>query len=258
MRTMLRPQGAHRWMSVLGSILRATGSCLLILVVAIYAYGRFEAWAERQPRALTSSKIVWSEVPPLGSLSLPTMTPLPATVPIATVTPLPAPIPTEGPTPGPPVLIRIDKLGVKRAIVPVGQVKRRGKLEWDTDRLFATSNRRDLVGHLQNTANPGEPGNIVLTGHNYNRGAYNWVGVFNRIGRLRKGDIIVLVNETDERFRYEVAQVEKVPLKNTLQHVGKLGPTRDETLTLATCGGANLAPFPSRLYVTAKRLPSER
>jgi hypothetical protein len=29
-------------------------------------------------------------------------------------------------------------------------------------------------------------------------------------------------------------------------------------LTLVTCGGANFAPFPSRLYVTAKRVDVER
>jgi hypothetical protein len=45
---------------------------------------------------------------------------------------------------------------------------------------------------------------------------------------------------------------------NTLAHINHLAPTQDETLTLITCGGANFAPFPNRLYVTAKRVDVER
>ena len=45
---------------------------------------------------------------------------------------------------------------------------------------------------------------------------------------------------------------------NTLAHITYLAPTQDETLTLITCGGANFALFPNRLYVTAKRVNVER
>jgi LPXTG-site transpeptidase (sortase) family protein len=144
-------------------------------------------------------------------------------------------------------------LDVRRVIVPVSHAQRGGKREWDTEPLFATKRRPDLVGHLEGTGHPGEPGNVVLIGHNYNRGAYNWTGVFYGIQKLRPGDSIVLMNDRDEVFRYRVEKVEKVPLRNTLQHIIHLGPTQDETLTLATCGGANFAPFPARIYVTAKR-----
>ena len=63
-------------------------------------------------------------------------------------------------------------------------------------------------------------------------------------------------------FTYRVRKVEKVPWKSranssTLKHIARLSPTQDETLTLVTCGGANFAPFPSRIYVTAKRLSGE-
>jgi LPXTG-site transpeptidase (sortase) family protein len=145
-------------------------------------------------------------------------------------------------------------LGIKRSIVPVGRVSRGSNLEWNTDKLFAKSGRKDLVGHLEDSVNPGERGNMVLVGHNYNRGAYNWTGVFHSIHRLKKGDVIVVISASDKEYRYRVERVEKVPRKHTLKHITRLGPSQDEQLTLATCGGANIAPFPAVTYVTASRI----
>jgi LPXTG-site transpeptidase (sortase) family protein len=165
--------------------------------------------------------------------------------------------------PGPPVWIEIPKLGVDRAIVPVGTVVRDEQVEWNAEGLFATQNRRDLVGHLEGTANPGQPGNVVLIGHNYNRGIYNWKGVFYSLRLLEVGDAVSILNQDDILFTYQVEQVEELPWPprssaDTFQHILHLAPTTDERLTLVTCGGANFAPFPSRLYVTAKRVFGER
>lgn len=173
--------------------------------------------------------------------------------------PLPTPTPTPTPTPGPPVHIEIPRIGVKRAVVPVGLVTKGSRQEWDTDILFATSSRRDLVGHLEGTSNPGQPGNVVLIGHNYNRGAYNWLGVFYAIHKLKPADVIQLFNADNEVLSYQVERVEKVPWRwrssaDMFKHMLYLSPTQDETVTLVTCGGANFAPFPSRIYVTAKRV----
>jgi LPXTG-site transpeptidase (sortase) family protein len=237
-------------MYVISSVLIYLGACLLALVAGAYAYGRFEAWIQTQPRALTSSQVLWPEVPP--------MTPLPT----LTRTPLPTPTPTPTPTPGPPVWVEIPQINVDRAIVPIGTVDRGGRLEWDDDQLFATASRRDLVGHLEGSANPGQPGNCILIGHNYNRGWYNWTGVFYSLHRLRPGDVVQVYNEDDALFTYQVDRVEEVPWRSwstadTMTHIVYLSPTPDETLTLVTCGGANLAPFPSRIYVIAKRVVGE-
>jgi LPXTG-site transpeptidase (sortase) family protein len=236
-------------MLVASTVLILTGSCLLTLVGGLLVYGRFAAWVEAQPRALVSTQMVWPDVPPL--------TPLPSP------TPLPTPVPTPTPAPQPPVWIEIPGLGVERTIVPVGTVLHGEQLEWDTDSLFATSNRRDLVGHLEGTANPGQRGNVVLIGHNYNRGLYNWRGVFYALNHLQPGDLIHVLDQDDERFTYQVERVDTVTWQarstaNTLAHINHLAPTQDETLTLVTCGGANFAPFPNRLYVTAKRVDVER
>ncbi len=236
-------------MLTISSVLIFLGSLLLIAVLSLYVYGRVQAWIVTQPRALVSAQIVWPDVPPL--------TPLPSP------TPLPTPAPTPTPIPKPPVWIEIPKLGIERTIVPMGTVLRGEQLEWDADSLFATTNRRDLVGHLEGSSNPGQPGNIILAGHNYNRGLYNWTGVFYALKRLRQGDVIYLLNEDDERFTYQVEQVDQVPWQtgsttNRLTHIAYFSLTQDETLTLATCVGANFSPFPSRLYVTAKRVEDEK
>jgi LPXTG-site transpeptidase (sortase) family protein len=86
--------------------------------------------------------------------------------------------------------------------------------------------------------------------------------VFYQIHRLKKGDLIQLVSQDDALFTYRVVEVDKVSLQSdpsatVLEHIAHVAQTRDETLTLITCGGANLAPFPSRIYVTAKRVPDE-
>jgi LPXTG-site transpeptidase (sortase) family protein len=141
----------------------------------------------------------------------------------------------------------------------MGSANRDGQLEWDTDSLFATSSRPDLVGHLEGTANPGQPGNIVLAGHNYNRGAFNWIGVFYSLGTLQPGDLIYLVDENAVRFTYQVEQVDQLPWPApsadvALAHIKRLGPSPDEILTLVTCSGGTIAPFPARVYVTARRV----
>ena len=242
------PLERHVFIRRLGCALYSLGACLVVAVLGAHGYAQFEAWLAAQPRALVSTRVVWPGVPPVDVL------------PSAT----PAPTPTRAPSlratgmASPPVRIEIPTLDVERAVVPLRAVPRRGTLDWDIESLFATASRRDLVGHLEGTAHPGEPGNVVLAGHNYNRGAYNWNAAFHSIARLKEGDVIWLLNAQSERFAYEVARVEQVPFRGrpdayTLQHVELFSPTAEETLTLTTCGGANVMPFSKRVYVVAKR-----
>ncbi len=190
---------------------------------------------ETSPTAIDSSPHSSSTPPPLTATVIPTRPPA---------------------APAAPAQLIIPRLKITRPIVTIDRVTRNGQTDWDTDKLFATRTRPDLVGHLKGTGGLGA-GNTVLSGHNYNRGIYNWRGVFYDIGRLSQGDIIYVVDQEDRRFAYQVVQVEKVnwpprsdtDLAKTIQH---LTATADETLTLVTCGGAILSPFPARLYVTAK------
>jgi hypothetical protein len=91
------------------------------------------------------------------------------------------------------VRIEIPAIKVKRAVVPVGlRPDSSGRMGWDTDAIFATNNRQDLVGHLVGSAYPGQGGNIVLIGHNYNQVDLGWEGVFVNIKSLQPGDRIVI------------------------------------------------------------------
>ena len=163
---------------------------------------------------------------------------------------------TPTPTPPPkPVQISIPAIDVRSSIVSVPRVVNlvTGAAEWDVDLLFRQG-RRDVVGHLEGTFLPGQPGNAVLSGHNY---GYGHSGVFVRLGWLQPGDRVMVVNEAGVELVYEVVSLERIPWRRKTvdelaRHLEYLSPTGDERLTLASCGGANFGPFPERIYVVAK------
>ena len=155
-------------------------------------------------------------------------------------------IPTETPEPIPPdlpvVRLEIPVLDVERRVIEVGlAVDANGEEQWNTDILFANQNRQDLVGHLEGSAYPGQSGNIVLAGHNYDWGIYQWKGVFVNIKKLSPGDEILLYTEGGQLMVYIVQEVQVLPFtlgsNNELsKHFQYLGPRPTERLTLVTCG----------------------
>jgi len=159
---------------------------------------------------------------------------------------------------GPAVQIVIPKIDINQVVVPVDlHADEKGQVDWNTDILFATHNRRDLVGQLGISANPGDGGNVILVGHNYNRGRFYREGVFVNLKRLKEGDKISVYTENGSEFRYEITLIKQVPWRtrddNELQkHQKYLLPTKNEQLTLVTCGGANVWPWPARIYVVAQ------
>ncbi len=162
--------------------------------------------------------------------------------PAAPANPAPIYTPSE-----PIVRISIPRLKVKRTVVDIGM----NGQEWDTDSLFATRNRPDLVGHLEGSALPGEEGNTVLVGHNYD---YNGAGVFVNLDNLRDGDEITLFTEGGQEFTYQVVKVKSVPYSGGQEidrHQHFLDPRGEERLTLVTCGGVNIGFFNRRVYVVA-------
>jgi LPXTG-site transpeptidase (sortase) family protein len=172
--------------------------------------------------------------------------------PTATPTPTPTPIPA-----GPVIRVVISSINVDRAVVPLRQYRdNSGQVQYDTNSLFATSSRLDVVGRTLTSGNPGSGGNIVLVGHNYNMGWYAWEGVFVNLDQLKVGDKIVLYTENGGKFKYYVKKVVEVPyLYKTAaelnRHLNYLGPTRDERVTMVTCGGP-FGVWSARIYVVAK------
>jgi LPXTG-site transpeptidase (sortase) family protein len=165
--------------------------------------------------------------------------------------------PHQGPSSGQIIRLVVPSLKIDRAVVPVGLSRASGKqLTWNTDVLFSTNNRPDLVGQTVTSANPGEGGNIILIGHNYNNG---WVypnGVFVNLQKLTSGSKVIVYTEDGEKFTYIVQLVKKVPWRQQnnaelQKHQKYLLPTANEQLTLVTCGGANFGVWSARIYAVA-------
>jgi sortase A len=107
----------------------------------------------------------------------------------------------------------------------------------------------DAAGWHQNSALPGQGGNVVLSGH-HNLGAE----VFRYLVDLKKGDEIIL--QADGRdYRYMVADHFILPERDISteqrqQNAQWIMPTADERLTLVTCWPYN--DNSHRLIVVAK------
>ncbi len=246
------------WGRVVSNALFALGGLALAAALLYAAYAALNTWLVGQNRYVRSPQLA---VLPLPAMTwTPSPTPTPTALPTYTPTPtaVPSPTPTWTPTPPPPpVQIRIPVLGVTRSIIPLPRVRdrRSGGWTWNTDRLFRAG-RGDLVGHWQGSAFPGQPGNMILVGHNY---GYGYNGVFVRLTSLRPGHRVYVVNASGQTFAYRVTQVQRVgwrrkSLGELTRHLQFLAPGGPERLTLVSCAGANLEPFPERVYVVAEPL----
>lgn len=256
-RTARRPLSL--WMV---NALSFVGALSLVAGMLYAGYVALRGWAMRQDQFLAASAVAPLAVPTMTATATPppTPTPVPTLTPTATPSPTPTttPTPTSTPTPTPPpkpIQINIPAIGVKSSIVSVPLVAdtATGVAEWDVDLLFRQG-RQDVVGHLDGTSLPGQPGNAVLSGHNY---GFGWNGVFVNLGLLKAGDRVTVVNEAAAQLIYEVVSIQRVPWRRRTvdelaRHLEYLGPTSDERLTLASCSGANFGPFPERIYVVAK------
>jgi sortase A len=127
--------------------------------------------------------------------------------------------------------MEVRRLGLKAIFV-----------EGDSPRIL-----RHAVGHIAETALPGEWGNVVLTGH---RDTF-----FRPLRNIRQGDAITLTT-VDGDFQYQVEWTAVVPPSD----VQVLQSSSGRTLTLITCFPFYyVGPAPKRFIVRARqigRLPS--
>lgn len=130
--------------------------------------------------------------------------------------------------------IVIPRIELDSSVIEVSTKVERGELVWQT--------ASNAVGHHQGTADPGEVGNVVLSGHirSLREGM-----VFNRLPELAPGDTIYLYSELG-KFRYKVVET-RVVLPTA---IWVMDPTPDLTLTLITCVPDWV--YSHRLIVTAK------
>ena len=114
----------------------------------------------------------------------------------------------------------IPGIEVDSKVIQIGtKLDDKGKLIWETA-AFA-------VGYHRGTGLPGEPGNIVLSGHisSPREGA-----VFNKLPKLESGDGIIL-SAGDRQYLYVVREKQAV----TPDAVEVLDPTDRAIVTLITC-----------------------
>jgi len=252
----IRPQRrAERW---IGNAFLGVGA-LLVAVAALYGvYAVLTNWLIGQDRYLQNDGVAQLLLPgpTLTPSPTPTPSPPPTTTAPPTLTPTPAPTPLPTPLPAP-VQIQIPAIGVKRSIIALPRTVDRatGAWTWDTKKLFR-SGRSDLVGHSQGSAFPGQMGNMILVGHNY---GYGYNGVFVSLGRLKAGHEVIVVNKAGQTFRYRVTKVQRVKWRTKdfaelTQHLAFLEPGGRERVTLVSCAGADVEPFPERVYVVAERV----
>lgn len=122
--------------------------------------------------------------------------------------------------------IEVPRLGLKAIVV-----------QGDSEKML-----RRAVGHLPETALPGETGNVALAGHRD--------GLFRPLRNILPGDTITL-KTPDREFQYRVEWTAVVPPTA----VRVLQPTEEPSLTLVTC-----FPFyyvgaaPERFIVRARKI----
>ncbi len=280
-----------RQLRLVSRVLLILGCALLLAAVVYLAAGRLQMWVEAQDRYLDVDEVASLEITavPASPTPEPTAAPRPSATPLsepqepvvagptevivalptatfvsrsmATATPVPtlapvaSPLPPATPAPAVAVRIRIPAIGVDRSIIELQPVlnTKTGAYELPLQSLFRRPGT-DLVGHWVGSAVPGQPGNMILVGHNY---GYGYNGVFLNVSRLKVGQAISIVSATGEVYGYEVVTVKRVKWskkneQELVRHQAYLSLGGEERLTLVTCGGATWEPFPDRVYVVAE------
>lgn len=147
------------------------------------------------------------------------------------------PVPRATPPPAiglPPTWLITPTIGVDSKVVALGTtIDRTGELVWERP-VFA-------VGWYKPTGLPGQPGNMVLSGHisSPNEGA-----VFKRLPELKVGEGVIVATD-DRQYLYRVSDIQVVPP----ERVSVMAPTREPIATLITCVPDGI--YTDRLIVAA-------
>jgi sortase A len=184
-----------------------TAGLVLLLFVGYELWGTGRVTAEAQGRLREQLAATWQNPPAAGP-------PAPVVVPPA------GPAPQQQPVAGAGVaVIRVPRFGPEWSRVVVEGV---------TPQALRTG-----PGHYPGTAEFGEVGNAVVSGHRTTYGA-----PFGRLDELRAGDPVV-IETRDQSLRYQVTGsrvVEPGAVEVTLPVPGQRGATPTERLlTLTTC-----------------------
>jgi sortase A len=160
------------------------------------------------------------------------------------VEPANPPTPIGGPPPraARPNAIGFDTRGSTDSVLGRIEIKKIGLAVMILEGTDSRSLRR-AVGHIPETALPGQPGNVGIAGH---RDTF-----FRDLRKIEKNDEITLTT-LNGSFRYVVDFSEVVEPTDT----GVLDPSGDAILTLVTCYPFSyVGPAPNRLIVRSHMIP---
>ena len=158
---------------------------------------------------------------------------------VAAVADQPSPEPQQKLEGSLPTRLVIQRAGVDAAISEVGVVKEGGALVWEV--------AWRAVGHHMDSARPGQPGNMVLTGHVSVADRRN-LAAFAGLNRVAAGDIVE-VYSGESVYKYSVSRVTVVAPAS----VKILRSDHTSTVTLITC----TTDLKNRLVVTATLLQEQ-
>jgi sortase A len=155
----------------------------------------------------------------------------------------PAPVPA-----GPPVRLVIPDLGIDAPVVEMGwevmQTAQGPQTEWAIP--------QDQAGHHIDSAQLGQPGNLVISGHNniygrvFERISLAWPSKGSKVDDITErsdilnGRTIQLYDQAGQRFDYVVMDFLRlkdtgVPLAQRVENARYMRPTDDTRVTLVTC-----------------------
>lgn len=137
-----------------------------------------------------------------------------------------------------PVRLLIPDLGLDVPVVEVSWIMVAENGGWHSE--WQTADH--AAGHHRGSANPGEAGNMVISGHHNTKGeVFRQVSDVGLSGNpFNQGDTIVVVSEDGRKFAYRVVLWDRfredgATAEETLQHAHYLEPTETAILTLVTC-----------------------
>ena len=245
-----------RW--VLSNLLIFAGIYLLIYVGGVSSYVAFQREAARGDSLIEVAPILITD-PELNVAPAPQPSLARSPTTTTAIAP-PKPVPAAEPA------LVVQRSTVERLILPTIKVDAKvievgwDLVEQDGLRVAVWQVAEFAVGQHKGSANPGEGGNIVLSGH---------VGGFGQVFRdlfyLRVGDPVILYSQ-GRRYLYTVSerlvvQEQSVSPEQQAENARLIAPTEDEQVTMVTCWPARgPEKFSQRVVIRAlppRGLPAE-
>jgi sortase A len=222
-----------------GSALRVIGNLLitlgLMMLLGIGGWYGYTTWSNAEYLKEVETKFGPAAVEPGISVApQPTSTPRPTPLPVLsskTSIAQEAGTVVKAPDTSPPVRLNIPSVTIDQQVVPVGwsMIPAPGggvKSEWNVADY--------AVGHHMGSANPGEIGNVVLSGHVDYKGE-----VFRNLHKVNKGDEVIMYTDKGQYIYVvvdlKIVREEGVSDEQKRANAAFMNPTEDRTLTMITC-----------------------